>query len=84
MLTSWCFSQVAVTFARFFSSSTAFCRTVCNLLVSSVFSPEKNYKTQWYYHWSAQKNDTIINKNNNEQEVLSCLSYAAVGIVYNL
>ena len=25
--------------ARFFSSSPAFCRTVCNLLVNSVFSP---------------------------------------------
>ena len=39
--TSWCLSQLAVMFARFFSSSTAFCRTVCNLLVSSVFSPDK-------------------------------------------
>ena len=40
VLTSWYLSQLAVTFARFFSSSAAFCRTVCNLLVSSVFSPE--------------------------------------------
>lgn len=39
-LTSWYLSQLAVALARFFSSSTAFCRTVCNLLVSSVFSPE--------------------------------------------
>lgn len=40
ILTSWYLSQLAVTFARFFSSSAAFCRTVCNLLVSSVFSPK--------------------------------------------
>ena len=67
ILTSWYLSQLAVTFARFFSSSAAFCLTVCNLLVSSVFSPEiKRNQTK---HFTKDKEieeefDSIIYRNN--------------------
>lgn len=64
-LTSSYFSQVAVTFARFFSSSAAFCRTVCNLLVSSVFSPDMEWRKK------ALIESTVENQKSNEVNVLS-------------